>query len=98
MPWTTRFDDPIPLPAGGPLRTLGDAAAYILKLPPADQQHPAWQLAGQTLLDAAEGRDFLMHARIAVLRALNKDRPAPARPKRETLGDRWRARKGLPAQ
>jgi hypothetical protein len=32
-------------------------------------------LAVTVLTDAAEGRDFVMHARIAVLRALSRNRP-----------------------
>ncbi|WP_247563642.1 hypothetical protein [Bradyrhizobium sp. 188] len=91
--WFALFDDPIPLPAGRRLTTLRDAAAYIMDLPKTQQTHKAWQTAAETLLAAAEGRDFVMHARIAVLRAMNRDRPAPARARRETLADRWRARK-----
>lgn len=89
--WSARFDDPIPLPAGGALGTLRDAATYVTELAPAGQEHPAWQLAIRTLIDAAEGQDFVMHARIAVLRALNRDRPAPARARPESLGDKYRA-------
>jgi hypothetical protein len=32
---------------------------------------PEWQTAIAFLIGAAEGRDFLMHARIGVMRALN---------------------------
>jgi hypothetical protein len=31
--WHHAFDDPIPSPGGGQLRTLRDAANYITKLP-----------------------------------------------------------------
>jgi hypothetical protein len=31
--WDPTFDDPIPLPGGGELRTLRDAGNYIAKLP-----------------------------------------------------------------
>lgn len=91
--WSASFDDPIVLPDGGALTSLRDAAAYIFALPKAEQEHPAWQLAAATLLAAAEGCDFLMHARIAVLRALNRDRPPPPRPRRDTIGDKWRAKR-----
>ncbi len=37
MPWSTPFDDPIPLPNRGKLLTLKDAGAYITKLPKAEQ-------------------------------------------------------------
>jgi hypothetical protein len=74
-PWLNAapFEDPIPLPGGRQLVTLKDAADYIMKLPKAEQNHERWQIAVACLIGAAEGRDFLMHARIGMLRALNKD-------------------------
>jgi hypothetical protein len=54
------------------LLTLRDAAAYIMKLPKAEQQLEEWQTAVACLIGAAEGRDFLMHARIGMMRALNR--------------------------
>ncbi len=53
--------------------TLKDAADYIMKLPKAEQQVEEWQTAIEVLIRAAEGRDFLMHARIGVLRALYRN-------------------------
>ncbi|MDR3489844.1 MAG: hypothetical protein P4M05_33805 [Bradyrhizobium sp.] len=70
--WSREFDDPIPLPRGRQLVTLRDAAGYIMKLPKAEQQAVEWQTATQALIVAAEGRRPLMHARIGVLRALNR--------------------------
>jgi hypothetical protein len=58
---------------GRQLVTLEDAAAYIMKLPKAEQHFEEWQTAVECLIGAAEGRDFLMHARIGVLRALNRN-------------------------
>jgi hypothetical protein len=43
--WSLRFDDPIPLPNGGQLLTLKDAADYIMKLPKGDQHLEQWQTA-----------------------------------------------------
>jgi hypothetical protein len=60
MPWSTPFEDPIPLPIGRKLLTLKDAADYITKLPKAEQNTPEWQTAIHCLIGAAEGRDFLM--------------------------------------
>jgi hypothetical protein len=54
------------------LVTLRDAADHIMKLPKAEQQLEEWQTAA-CLIGAAEGRDFLMHARIGVMRALNRN-------------------------
>ena len=73
MPWSAEFDDPIVLPRGRQLVTLEDAAAYIMKLPKAEQDLEEWQTAVGCLIGAAEGRDFVMHARIGVLRALNRN-------------------------
>jgi hypothetical protein len=71
--WQRPFDDPIPLPRGRRLVTLKDAAAYIMKLPKGEQHLEEWQAATEALLMAAEDRGPLMHARIGVLRALNRN-------------------------
>jgi hypothetical protein len=73
MSWSRAFEDPIPLPRGRQLVTLKDAAGYIMKLPKAEQVLPEWQAATEALLMAAEDRGPLMHARIGVLRALNRN-------------------------
>jgi hypothetical protein len=71
MPWSTPFDEPIPLPGGGKLATLQQAADYIMKLPEDIQRQERWQI----LIHAAEtGGGWLMFARIGMLRALNADR------------------------
>jgi hypothetical protein len=70
--WSTPFEDPIPLPRGRQLVTLNDAANYIMKLPKAEQNLAQWQAATEALILAAEGRGPLMHARIGVLKALNR--------------------------
>jgi hypothetical protein len=71
--WSPPFDDPIPLPRGRKLVSLQDAASYIMKLPKPEQNLSEWQTAIGRLIGAAEGRDFLMHARIGMLRALNRN-------------------------
>jgi hypothetical protein len=43
-----------------------------MKLPKAEQNLEEWQTVIGCLIGAAEGRDFLMHARIGMLRALNR--------------------------
>jgi hypothetical protein len=62
--WSRAFDDPIELPDGRTLRTLGDAGHYIAALPKATQQRPEWQTATKSLMRAAEGRGLLMFAYI----------------------------------
>jgi hypothetical protein len=73
MPWSRRFEDSIPLPGGRALRTLRDAASYVMVLPGKTRQSDEWQAAIEALLMAAEDRGPLMHARIGVLRALNRN-------------------------
>ena len=74
MPWSTPFDDPIDLRGGRRLRTLQEAADFIMKLPEAEQQEPRWQTAIEMLINAAEtGGGWLTFARIGMLRALNAD-------------------------
>ena len=72
MPWSRAFEDPIELPDGRKMLTPKDAAGYIMKLPKAEQDLPEWQAATEALMMAAEDRGPLMHARIGVLRALNR--------------------------
>ena len=71
--WKRLFEDPIPLPRGRQLVILQDAADYIMKLSKADRDLPEWQAAGEALIMAAEGRGPLMHARVGMLRALNRN-------------------------
>jgi hypothetical protein len=71
MSWSTPFESPIPLPDGRELVTLRDAADYVRRLPKSEHDKPHWQTATDILIKAAEGRDFLMHARIGMLQALN---------------------------
>lgn len=72
MPWSRKFDDPIP-----GIETLRDAADYIAKLPKPDQESPHWQTAIRDLIMAAEDKGPVMHARIAMLKALNFGKPRP---------------------
>jgi hypothetical protein len=74
MPWSTPFDEPISLRSGRKLRTLQEAADYVMRLPKAVQQQERWQIAIEHLIHAAEsGGGWLMFARIGVMRALNGD-------------------------
>ena len=61
------------LPDGRKLITLKHAADYIMKLPKAEQNLKEWQTAGEILIKTAEGRDFLMHARIGMLQAIHRN-------------------------
>jgi hypothetical protein len=71
VPWSRRFDDPIPLPRGRQLVTLEDAGTYITKLSAAEHAAPEWQAAMEALILVAETDGPTMLARIGVMRALN---------------------------
>jgi hypothetical protein len=65
---------PIPLPGGRKMLTLKDAAAYIMKLPKAEQDLEEWQAATEALMMAAEDRGPLMHARIGHAEGIEPER------------------------
>jgi hypothetical protein len=90
MPWSDRFDDPIPLPNGRELVTLEDAAGYIMKLKKTERDLEHWKLAGSILIQAAEGRDFVLHARIAMLQAIHHGQPEPPREPRKKRAKAYR--------
>jgi hypothetical protein len=69
--WKRPFDDPIELPDCRSLVTLEDAGDYITRLPKAELDE--WQTAIEALMMAADGRRPLMHVRIGILRALNRN-------------------------
>jgi hypothetical protein len=71
--WAKPFEDPVVLANGRKLLTLKDAAQYVRKLPKAEQKHEKWEAAIEALIMAAEDRGPLLHARIGVLRAINRD-------------------------
>jgi hypothetical protein len=91
MPWSTPFEDPIDLPKGRQLVTMQDAADYIMKLPQAEQSAAEWQAATEALIMAAENRGPLMHARVGVLRALNRNVERTFNPDRKDI--HWGRRK-----
>ena len=72
MPWSTRFDEPIPLPNGRTLVTLKDPGNYITKLPQSEHTAPEWQAAMEALILVATLGGPTMFARIGVMRALNR--------------------------
>jgi hypothetical protein len=78
MSWNRPFDDPIPVSGGRQLVTLQDAADFIMRLTQAEQNHERWQTAIACLIGTAEGRDFMLHARVEMLRAMNHAKPKPA--------------------
>lgn len=73
--WKRRFDEPIPLPDGGKLVTLRDAADYITGLPKKVSARDEWQRAIFALMLVAKSRNGpTMLARIGMLQALHRRR------------------------
>ncbi|MGM4887452.1 hypothetical protein AB8A20_02140 [Tardiphaga sp. 604_B6_N1_1] len=70
MSWSTRFPDPIVLPAGGKLATLQDAGEYITRLPKQTHDAPPWQNAMHVLIQAAEYDGPIEFARLGMMQAL----------------------------
>jgi hypothetical protein len=54
-----------------------------MKLPKAKQDTREWQAATEALIMAAENRGPLMHARVGVLRALNRNVERTFNPERK---------------
>jgi hypothetical protein len=64
--WSARFDEPIPLPDGGALRTLLDAGRYVDALPHSMHEREEWQAVMEVLLLAVEGREPVRLAQVAL--------------------------------
>jgi hypothetical protein len=89
--WSRRFDAPIKTPDGKTLRTLKDAAEYVLALPEKVQAEPPWQFAAECLKNAAEREvAWMWFARPAMMHAiLGPDKP-PIGNSEGKKGHRWR--------
>ena len=76
MDWSHNFEMPIylPPPERGELRTLLDAAHYMLALPLHTFAKPAWQEAAQAVIGAARNELSLETVWYAVCRALLLER------------------------
>lgn len=70
MPWLRELEEPIRLPDNRELKTLSDAAHYIIELPPEIVRMPHWQLAMEALSRVTE-RSPTTLARRAFLNALS---------------------------
>lgn len=81
--WHRRFDDPITVD-GRTLRTLRDAADYIVALPPKTSLQEHWQIAVHHLMLEAERGGIMMLAQIAMSKVIcHGTKPEnPARRKR----------------
>jgi hypothetical protein len=71
--WKRPFDEPVPLPGGGPLVSLQDAGSYITELPETEHTAPEWQAAMEALILVATLGGPPMFARIGIMMALNRN-------------------------
>jgi hypothetical protein len=65
--WDRPFNDPIPLPDGGELRTLRDAGNYVTKLPNSEASTPRWLAAITALMLVVEHGGDTMLPRIGII-------------------------------
>jgi hypothetical protein len=72
--WSRAFDEPIPLPDGGELRTLLDAGRYVDALPSSMHEREEWQAVMEVLLWAVEGREPVRLAQVALTLALQESK------------------------
>ena len=77
-----KFDRPIPIVNHKPLFGPADVIDYIVSLPPAEQQAPAWKTAAELLMQVAEHDGDVTPTRIAVLHALHHREPASLQKRR----------------
>ncbi|EAQ35514.1 hypothetical protein NB311A_17099 [Nitrobacter sp. Nb-311A] len=69
--WFRRFQDPITMPDGRIIRTIGEAAEYAVSLPRKVGNTEPWQLAARVLQEAAEhGGPFVFMARVCFAKAV----------------------------
>ena len=78
MNWSRRFDDPVPMPDGRMIRTIGEAAEYATSLPRKTGAPKPWQLAAKLLQEAAEhGGPFVFMAQIVFYKAVHGEALPP---------------------
>jgi hypothetical protein len=82
--WSRKFNDPIVLPNGKRLITLRDAISWLAKSVPASE-HDAQevQTAAHCVTEAAENNGPMVFARIAMLQAINRNKPRQLTPSRK---------------
>jgi hypothetical protein len=94
MNWSRRFDDPIEMPDGSTIRTVGEAAEYAVTLPREVGNTEPWQDAAKVLHQAAEhGGPFVFIARISFYRAVYGDERPPIGNPEGKRGHKWGKRK-----
>jgi hypothetical protein len=91
--WTRHFGDPIPMPDGGTIRTIGEAARYAAKLPKRIGDTEPWQRAASDLAMASEHAAYVFFARISFYRAVYGDDVPPIGKRRMTKAEQFKAKR-----
>jgi nitroreductase len=64
--WKRAFDEPIPLPDGGELRTLLDAGRYVDALPRSMHEREEWQMVMEVCYRRLRAREPVRLVHIAL--------------------------------
>ena len=85
--WSRRFDDPIELPDGSKLKTLGEAIAWLAKeIPKSEHKMEKVQTAAHCIRRAAEHGGPMIFAQMEMLQAIHRHRERAFNPDRTTIG------------
>jgi hypothetical protein len=95
--WSRRFDEPIDLPDGRTINTIGEAAEYALDLPSKIGGTRPWQRAAEAHRKAAEygARSFSWPASAST--APSMERQPIGNPEGKKKSHRWRSSRKLAA-
>jgi hypothetical protein len=93
--WSRRFDDPVPMPDGHTIRTIGEAAEYATKLPKRIGDTEPWQRAAGDLAMASQHAAYVFIARGSFYRAVHGDTPPPIGNPEGKKGHKWRTKRKL---
>jgi hypothetical protein len=88
-----RFDDPIPMPDGSTIGTIGEAAEYATKLPKRIGNTEPWQRAAGDLAMASEHAAYVFIARGSFYRAVYGDTPTTIGESRPTKAELFKAKR-----
>jgi hypothetical protein len=81
--WSARFQPPVEVPGGKPLKTLADARKFLLRLPQSERQSELAQIVIEALLMAAIGTGPLHHAQLSMIELIHRRPASQPPPKKE---------------
>lgn len=75
--WSRRFEDPVPMPDGSTILTVGEAAQYATSLPTKIGKTGHGRARPVPSIRPEHGGPFVFIARISFYRAVHGDQPPP---------------------